>query len=193
MTEKSTKKRNWAFLGYPESLPSDWVDQLKQTGLPIAVSPLHDSDFFSSGEPKKPHYHCILCYPGPTTFSVVSSLTDSINQPIPMPIDSVKGCYEYLTHKNDPDKAQYDPSGILHINGFNILDFMDYSRREIDEIKLRIHKLIQEYDIIEYADLMDFLMASSMFTEYSIASSNTLYFDRLISSRRHRDKGGNNE
>ena len=27
------KKRNWAFVVYPESAPSDWIEQLQQRGL----------------------------------------------------------------------------------------------------------------------------------------------------------------
>ena len=30
---KILKKRNWAFVVYPESAPSDWIEQLQQRGL----------------------------------------------------------------------------------------------------------------------------------------------------------------
>ena len=46
------KKRNWAFVIYPESLPEDWLDILRMSGLPIAISPLHDKDVNADGTPK---------------------------------------------------------------------------------------------------------------------------------------------
>ena len=45
--------------------------------------------------------------------------------------------------------------------------------------------LIRQYDIVEYAQLMDFLQDEEMNVEYEVASNNTLFFDRYIGSRRH--------
>ena len=101
------KKRNWAFVLYPESAPADWLERLQATGLPGAISPLHDKDIDPTGIPKKPHYHVILCYAGPTSYNVVKSLTDSLNQPVPQALEQVKGYYRYLTHMDNPDKYQY--------------------------------------------------------------------------------------
>ena len=67
------KKRYWAFVLYPESAPDNWRDFLQQTGLQVAISPLHDKDIDPTGLPKKSHYHIILCYDGPTTFNNVKS------------------------------------------------------------------------------------------------------------------------
>lgn len=54
MAEKNVKKRNWVMVAYPDSLPENWLDILVQTGLPCAISPLHDRDTEATGEPKKP-------------------------------------------------------------------------------------------------------------------------------------------
>ena len=70
--KSNVKKRNWAFVLYPESAPDDWIEQLRQTGLQCAISPLHDKDIDPTGEPKKAHYHIILCYSGPTSFNLNS-------------------------------------------------------------------------------------------------------------------------
>ena len=127
-SKKNVKKRNWAFVLYPESAPEDWREQLQKTGLQVAISPLHDKDLDPNGEPKKPHYHVIIIYSGPTTFSVVSALTASLNQPIPIPLESVRGNYRYFTHKDNPDKYQYDEKDITVLNGFNIVEFVAYMR-----------------------------------------------------------------
>lgn len=182
---KVLKKRNWAFLLYPESAPSNWMDIIQQTGLPCVISPLHDKDVNADGTLKKPHYHVVLIYSGPTTYSVVQAFTESLNQPIPQALDSIKGYYRYLTHKDNPEKAQYDESEIKTLNGFNIADYTELTRSEISKIKSNIQKFIRENDITEYAQLMDYLQDDEMNIEYDIASSNTMFFDRYISSRRH--------
>ena len=38
----SLKGRNWAFVMYPESMPQNWFERLEKTGLPFAISPLHN-------------------------------------------------------------------------------------------------------------------------------------------------------
>lgn len=44
MASNKTKARNFAFILYPESIPSDWIDCLSRVGVPMAISPLHDLD-----------------------------------------------------------------------------------------------------------------------------------------------------
>lgn len=183
------KKRNWAFVLYPESAPENWVERLQETGLPIAISPLHDKDLDEGGNGetfKKAHHHIILCYSGPTSWNVVKSLCDSLHQPIPQPLENVKGYYRYLTHKDNPEKAQYEERDIKSLNGFNILDFADLTRSEVLVIKQSVHNLIVDRGIKEYADLMEILLREGMHAEYDVASSNTIFFDRLITSRRHK-------
>ena len=72
---------------------------------------MHDRDTNPTGEPKKPHYHVIVSYEGPTTYSNVEKLTARLNQPIPQPLEQVRGYYRYLTHEDNPEKAQYGKGG----------------------------------------------------------------------------------
>lgn len=186
MSEKNVKKRNWAFVVYPESAPENWIQLLQDTGLQCAISPLHDKDVNATGEPKKPHWHVIVCYSGPTSYNVVKGLTDAFNAPIPQPLEQVKGYYRYLTHMDNPEKAQYDPQYILTVNGFNIMDYSDLTRSEINALKVSMLGIIRNADIFEYSDFMDFLLDNGMVTEFDVASNNTLFFDRYISSRRNK-------
>ena len=66
MNLSNQKGRAWAFVMYPESMPTNFYELLEQTGLPFAISPLHDKDLDPTGEPKKPHYH-VMCYYENTT------------------------------------------------------------------------------------------------------------------------------
>lgn len=187
MAEKNVKKRNWAFVLYPESAPADWQEQLQKTGLPCAISPLHDRDVNADGEPKKPHYHVMIFYQGPTSYNVVKRLTDGLNQPIPQVVEQVRGYYRYLTHMDNPEKAQYSASGIQTLNGFDIGDFVDMTKSEVMKVCRALLDYIRENDLTEYADLIDMTMCEGVPPEwFDVASSRTLFFTGYLKSRRFR-------
>lgn len=187
-----TKKRYWTFVLYPESAPVNWREILQRTGLLVAISPLHDKDKNPDGEFKKPHYHIILCYEGPTTGSNVKSLVDELNQPIPLPIDSVRGLYRYFTHMDNPEKYQYDEKDITTLNGFNINDFSNLSATDTAKIKLELTKFARESDIYEYSEFMNRIIDLDKPDYFLIASSNTLYFNAYLTSKRNQIKDGLN-
>lgn len=186
MPDKNVKKRNWAFLVYPESALKNWEELLSKTGLQCAISPLHDRDLDPTGSPKKAHYHIIACYSGPTSFSVVKGLCEALNAPIPQPLEQVRGYFRYFTHMDNPDKFQYDEKEIRTLNGFSILDFVELTKSEVLTYKRDLQTLIRKADIVEYSDLMDLLLDSDMLPQYDIASSNTYFFEKYISSRRNK-------
>ena len=187
MAEKkeNVKKRNWTFVLYPESAPSDWKEQLKLCGLMSAISPLHDKDLNPTGEAKKAHYHVLLVYSGPTTYNAVAKFTASLNATIPQPLESVRGMYRYFTHKDNPEKYQYDESDISTINGFNIADLVELTKSEVNELKACVLSLIRSVNIKEYSDLVDFLIDNGMTAEYDVAINNTFFFNTYITSRRN--------
>lgn len=189
MSQKIVKKRNWAFVLYPDSAPADWLDRLQRTGLQCEISPLHDKDINPDNTLKKAHYHIIVCYSGPTSYNVVKALTDSLNQPIPQPLEQVKGYHRYLTHKDNPEKYQYDPRDIKTINGFNIIDYSDFTRSEILECKKEIFALIRSQKFVEYYDLINFLQDNDLTEWLDCVSSNTLLFNSYLRSRRHKESG----
>lgn len=185
-TKKSTKKRNWSFVLYPESAPADWLERLKLSGLMGAVSPLHDKDINADGEPKKAHYHIILVYAGPTSFNVVNALCESLNQPIPQPLESVRGYYRYLTHKDNPEKYQYSDTDIVTFGGFDYRDYVEMTKSEVLKCIRSVQALIRDNDISEYSDLLDLLDDNDMVEEYDVASSHTMLFGKYIDSRRNK-------
>jgi hypothetical protein len=165
------------------------VEYLQRTGLQGVVSPLHDKDVNANGEQKKAHYHVIVTYDGPTSFEVVKRLTDTLKQPNPQPLEQMRGYYRYLTHKDNPEKAQYSDKDIRAINGFNISDYVEVTKSEVVKIKQNLQQLIREKEITEYADLMDYLLDNDCSLEYEIASGNTYFFDKYIASRRNSSVG----
>lgn len=183
--KENTKKRNWAFIAYPESLPKDWMEILQKTGAPIAISPLHDKDINADESEKKPHYHIIICYAGPTSFNVVKKITDSLNATIPQPLEQVRGYYRYLTHEDNPEKFQYDKLDIKTLNGFNIADFTDLTRSELMKIRYEIVDFIEANDLTEYAHLVTMLRTYGTPEMCEVAMNNTILFNTILKSRRH--------
>lgn len=191
--EKNVKKRNWAFVLYPDSAPSDWREQLRRSGVACAISPLHDRDINPTGEPKKPHYHVILVYGNPTTYNNVKGFTNGqLGQTIPQALEQVRGYYNYLTHADNPEKAQYSVNEIECINGFDIRDFVELTKSEVIRMKREILDFIRSNEIFEYSDLMEALMDGGQETAdwFEVASNNTVFFDRYLSSRRWRAAEG---
>lgn len=204
--KSNVKKRNWAFIVYPSkeqlevidsdydgsdgygSVPDNWRETLNVSGLMYAISPLHDKDVLDdgSGKFKKPHYHVIVVYGSPTTYKNVKNLTDSLNSPAPQPLEQVKGYYRYFTHEDNPEKYQYDKSDIVTGGGFNILDFVEITKSQIFKIKFELQALIREQNFLEYQEFMDYIQDNLNLEEYEIASSNTLFFNAYLKSRRNR-------
>jgi len=183
------KNRNWTFLVYPDSAPSNWFELLQDTGLPFAVSPLHDKDENPTGDQKKPHYHVVVCFPGPTTFNKVNNdICAMLNSPIPKRVLSIVGIYRYFTHQDNPEKYQYSDTDIRVSNGFDIGEYNAMTTSQVLLLMKHIQKLIKDKKIYEYADLMDILFEDDFVDLYHIASTHTLFFDRYLSSRRNKQK-----
>lgn len=184
-----TKKRYWSSVFYPESLPSNWEELLSSRGIMWACSPLHNMDVNENGEIKKEHYHIILCFEGPTTGKVVQSIIETLNQSVFEDIDSVRGLYRYFTHRDNPEKYQYNEKDIRYFNGFDIKDFYELSKTEISHYFKLIQQFIIDNDIIEYCDLLDDFINIEPLELYIVVTTHTILFDKYICSRRNKKRG----
>lgn len=183
------KGRNWAFVAYPESMPTNWFELLQNTGLPIAVSPLHDKDINPDGTPKKAHFHFVCYYDNTTTFNnVKTNVCDLINATIPIKLESMVGMYRYHLHLDNPEKYQYDDRFRTFINGFDVSKVTALTVTEIKKLVLDIQDFIITNEIVEYSDLMDLLKENNLFNMWEVAFSHTMFFNSYISSRRNKKK-----
>lgn len=179
--------RTWAFVIYPESMPENYEEIIQETGLPLAMSPLHDKDLDPTGEPKKPHYHCIVYYENATTLkNVKENVCDKLNGTIPLKLESMRGMYRYHIHIDNPDKYQYDDRDRKFYNGFDIDMANKLTKTEINKIKREIHTFINDHDILEYSDLLDILKDNDLINLYEVAADNTLFFKSLLDSKRNK-------
>ena len=187
MATKNVKKRNWAFVLYPESAPENWRELLQQTGLQCVISPLHDKDLDPDGNPKKAHHHIILVYSGPTSFNVVKQLTESLKQPIPQALEQVRGYYRYLTHKDNPEKAQYNQSDLIAHGGVDLADLLRPSSSERYQIIADMQNYVLSAGITEFQDLMDYARTEHFDDWFPLlCDSCTFVMSMYIKSQRHR-------
>lgn len=178
------KERYWTFILYEDSAPDDWKDILQKTGLSIAISPYHDKDINNDGEIKKPHYHILLCFNGPTTYNKVKSITDSLNATIPQRVLSCKGIIRYFTHKDNPEKYQYNDQDIFTLNGLDLKSFNDLTLSQQLSIKKDIILIIQTENITSYNELVNkYVMSYNDRDYFQVISSNTFFFNSYIKSR----------
>lgn len=179
---KNKKARHWAIILYPESVVEDWKSILQATGCEIAISPLHNKDFNPNGELKKEHWHIIVSYANTTTFNNVKLLTEQLNAPIPQSINSVKGAIRYFTHKDNPEKAQYDSQEIECLNGFDLDGYVELTKTEKYEIKNEIIKYIKQNNVIHYIDLVTDLQKIN-YDWFKVCVDNTILFSALVTSQ----------
>lgn len=181
----TTKGRNWAFIIYPESMPLDWLDRLQMTGLPFAISPLHNEDLDPTGEQKKPHYHVLTYYDSPTTAKAVKEqVSDIVNGTIPIKLESLKGMYRYHIHKDNPEKHQYLDKDRIFINGFDIKRVDDLSYYEVKALLHELYDFVNDNHIFEYCDLIDLLYKAELYNELDVAENHTLLLNSYIRSKR---------
>lgn len=180
------KSRYWAFIVYPDSVPKDWKEILCEKGCVFAVSPLHDKDVNPTGEIKKPHYHVLIQFEGPTTYkNVDENICSIINATIPKKVISLRGYYRYLCHLDNPEKAQYDIKEIEEYGGFKV----ELTNTEVTTYKLKICEDIEKNNIIEYSDLCDYYRKDLGDIElWEIATNHTYFFDKYICSKRNKIK-----
>lgn len=189
MAQKYEKGRYWGFVGYPESLPENWREIIIESGLQCAISPLHDKDLNATGEEKKAHYHFIVIYDGPTTKNNIAEFCEKLNATIPIKLESIRGMYRYHLHLDNPEKYQYDDRDRILLNGFDCNAVNELTKTEVNKIKKEIITFIIDNDIVEYADLLEVLLANDMGQLFDVANSHTILFHTFISSRRNKKAG----
>ena len=191
MIKSEMKKRNWTMVLYEDSCAKDWEDYLISTGVPFSYA-YHDKDITEIGEPKKPHYHLLLCFDGPITLTNVTNYAKRIGaaNDVVQPVGSVRGIVRYFCHKDNPDKYQYTEDVVQCRNGFDPSDYFNLTVTQQKVIKRKLIEYIQDNDIEEYATLIDTLMIDELDDMFDIATQNTFFFTQYIKSKRNIKKRG---
>lgn len=165
-SKKSAKKptersHHYAIIIYPESISNDWIERLNSLNIPCAISPLHDKDLQENGEPKKPHHHVLFAFRSLKSLNQVLKICEFLGiSKYAEIVQDINSYHAYLTHKYDPQKAQYSETDIQYLNGFDPRDYKSLKelKAEDRQILKDIQKFVKDNGIIYYCDLLDYCM-----------------------------------
>ena len=116
----NSRTRNFSLTSYLDKTKIELTLLKHQNQIRFYAYILHDKDTNEDGILKEPHYHIILITYNPKTVSAVrrwfygwvDSDGKDINTLAQKCID-VYNAYDYLFHKHNPDKFQYNPDDIV--------------------------------------------------------------------------------
>jgi hypothetical protein len=108
------KRRNYTFALVTENTPN--INEIIElvTQYPKYAYILHDKDVKDdgTGELKPAHYHFYIEFPSPRSLRAVSKELNIIESMLRQVYDK-RGILNYLTHKKQPEKFQYNDSEIM--------------------------------------------------------------------------------
>lgn len=163
------KSRSWQTIFWTDN-KNDFLDYLKKSGVCCAISPCHDKDVKVSkedydrdpdnkyGEFKRPHFHALFFFPGPTTYKVVCSFLEPIScANSPVICFGPVGAYWYHIHRYDPDKHLYNDSDRTLINGLDKSQFEQLTENQNFELKCYFHEVIIDNNMIRLEELFEYV------------------------------------
>lgn len=114
MSSTSSRCRTIATIHYP-TLDFDFLGAVQDLCIPAAVSPLH------SPEGEKDHIHVLLNASSVKSYKQWKEIVDSIHCVGIEIVHNHAAYYDYLTHKNNPEKQQF-PKDITptHLSGYEV-------------------------------------------------------------------------
>ena len=155
---KDTRQRNYCCEVYPDSAPKNWLSLLNDLHIPALVSPFHDKDVNPFGEPKKPHWHVLMCFEGKKSFDQFKSYVDSFGGVCPpekeASVNSIRGYARYLCHLDNPEKYQYPVSEIKCFGGADYETYVTLASDISKELKL-MQKFIRHNAVCSFSVFLD--------------------------------------
>lgn len=178
-----SKSKYFCAVLYPDSVTYDTDNLIKSLAkelLTFAVSPIHDKDVEEDGSKKKAHYHLLLSYSSATTLNNIRSWFKACGMP-ESDLHTVRVCasgvgyYRYLTHKDNPEKAQYNDNDIRVFNDSDELfkKFSKTASEKIDDL-VRIFQIVDELNTISFHSLIQYLMLNERNLFKLLTSSSAL-------------------
>ena len=155
---------------------------LDETGEKWIESPLHDKDENPDGTPKKHHWHIIISFTNKKSYKQALYISEMLNAPEPKKVASLQGSVQYLWHRNNPEKYQYDKSEVVAHNGFRYRQYLTDVGVDTDVILQEIVQWIRESNCYEYGDLVD-----EKFDEwFPTVRSQTIFLTAYLRSNRYK-------
>lgn len=192
--QKDTRARNWSWIVYPESAPENWRTLLDEMGEKWIESPLHDKDVNeTTNEMKKAHWHIIISFANKKSYKQMVEISKLLNAPEPKSIANLQGAVQYLWHRNNPEKYQYNKSDVVAHNGFRYRQYLTDIGVDTDTILQEIIQWVQETGCSEYGDLVNYSVLEKFDDWFPTVRSQTIFLTAYLRSNRHKPKNINKE
>lgn len=193
MSDKKSSKvertRNYATIVYPESAPDGWENILADYCIPSFISPLHDLDLNPTGEPKKAHYHVMICFDGPKTESQAEDIFNSIGGVGTKVIASVRGYARYLCHLDNPEKIQYNMADVKSFGGIDYLTIISLASDKHLAIR-EMEAFCEKYNVVSYWLLCRYASAHRSDWKRILDDSGALYMKEYLQSKHWSQQNG---
>lgn len=180
-TSGTGRKRQYAFLVYPESAPANWLEILDDAHCPALVSPLHDKDINPDGTQKKPHYHVFLLFDGVKTIEQAKAIKDSLHGVGWEKVGSTRGYARYLCHLDNPEKAQYDKNEIRSFCGLDYRSIVTLPT-DIDAMLDDMTRFIDANMVYSYRAFASYCRDYSTDWSYVLKHAGSYYIKEYIKS-----------
>ena len=181
------RARHWSFIVYPESAPPNWRDIIDDLNIEWVESPLHDKDVDGDGEGKKPHWHILVTFEGKKSFEQIKEITDSVNAPIPQKAASAKGLVRYMIHLDNPEKHQYERSGIIAHGGADVAELLKPTSSSRHLLIGEMQEYIVANSVTNFVDLAVYAQQNRPDDWYPLLCDSCAYFiGQLIKSVRYK-------
>lgn len=172
------RSRQWSFLVYQDSGDLKQTEEIIcRTGFQAFRSPLHDKDRWteedekenpehSADSLKKAHYHWLIIYPNPRAMKSTVELFQSVGVQYAEPVTSISGMWDYFTHKNTPEKHQYEGEPTSY-NGFSIADYRTQTKADTRRTIYALLDYIKSNEVTSVTDLLVGLLSRQDIPEYN--------------------------
>ena len=182
----SERNRNWTFILYPESCHPLWRTVLDDLHIPWAESPLHEHDINADGEPKKSHWHIIMCFDGNKSYEQIKDITDSVMGTRPEIVRNVRSMIRYFAHLDNPEKWQYPTQEIIGHGGLDVPEMLQLLSARKVQILQDIFDWLSANHVTEFTDLIDFCRSTDNTDWFRVATEfNTLAISKYLASARN--------
>lgn len=197
----SGRTRNFTAVVYPDSVntPENWIDVLREEHIPAIISPLHDKDLTAVGDPKKAHYHVILCFDSLKTpeqarevFALIGAVCPPSDRQFKVAV--LRTLARYMCHLDDPNKAQYDVSDVVCIGGIDYFEIIGSASDRYAAIGEMID-YCYENSVVSYAALLMYARTNRSDWFRVLCDSGTVVMREFLKSLQWTNKqqeGGQN-
>lgn len=194
MSDRNQDNRSyvWATVVYEESAAANWLSVARDLKIPFCCSPLHDKDTNGTGEtPKKAHWHIMFMFNSKKSREQFQEVVLNFGGVGCERVRDRRAYARYLCHLDNPEKAQYDISGVVSY----VADYIELIGLPSDkyEVLSEIFDFIEKYNIRSYSTLVLYARHKNQKWFHVLCDSSTLLLSEYIKSREWSSNNAVNE